>query len=110
MNNYVPKELTGSLFKNDKGGNESRPDYRGDVCIGGDVYKVAGWIKEGSKGKYMSLSFQPKDEQQQVSTPAPRAKAAPAPAFDDSDVPFITCAFGNELMTSKEKKLKSYDY
>ena len=46
---------------------------------------------------------------------APAPKAAPAPAssgFDDmdSDIPFISCAFGHDLLTSKEKRMAGYDY
>ena len=58
---YEQKEGGGALFKNDKGGVESRPDYRGDCKVGGVTYKISAWIKEGAKGKWMSLSIQ-KDE------------------------------------------------
>ena len=59
---YDHKELSGSLFKNDKGDNPSRPDYRGDCKIGGEVYEIAAWVKDGKNGKFMSLSFKPKQE------------------------------------------------
>lgn len=56
------KDGQGTLFKNDKDGVDSRPDYRGELNIGGTMYKVAGWLKEGKKGKWMSLSAQEKED------------------------------------------------
>lgn len=56
------KDGQGTLFKNDKDGNEARPDYRGEANIGGEIYRVAGWLKQGKNGKWMSLSISPKDE------------------------------------------------
>ena len=58
---FEQKEGSGALFKNDKDGNESRPDYRGDCKVGGKVYRISAWIKEGKKGKWMSLSLQEGD-------------------------------------------------
>lgn len=59
---YEHKDGSGSLFRNDKGDNASRPDYRGDLMVGGTLYEVAGWIKESSNGnKFLSLSAKPKD-------------------------------------------------
>lgn len=78
--------LTGVLFKNDKGDNEKRPDYKGSAEIEGVQYWVSAWIKEGAKGKFMSMKYERKEQQAQA---AP--KPAPAPqapdAFDD-DIPF----------------------
>ena len=87
---YQPKELSGSLFKNDKGDNPNRPDYRGDICIEGVVYSLSAWIKEGKPGtklegkRFMSLSATPKPGTQPAAyadapTPAPAPTAAPAP-------------------------------
>lgn len=63
MSEFVHKDNSGSLFRNDKGGNDKRPDYRGDLNIGGVLYEIAGWIKEGINGKpkFMSLSVKPKE-------------------------------------------------
>lgn len=52
----------GSLFKNDKGDNEKRPDYTGSLNVEGTDYKLSAWIKESKDGKkYMSISVQPKE-------------------------------------------------
>ena len=61
--NYDPN-MKGVLFKNDKDGNDKRPDYRGSCVINNVDYNVSGWIKASKKtgDKYMSLSFQAKGE------------------------------------------------
>jgi hypothetical protein len=75
---------SGLLAKNDKQGNESRPDYRGSINVDGREYWLSAWIKQGRDGtklagqKYMSLSVKPKDEQAAYA-PAPAPAAAPAP-------------------------------
>ena len=85
---------SGALFKNDKDGNESRPDYKGSINVGGVDFWISSWIKTSKKGqKYMSLSVQPKEEThqqgvanaQQVMQPS-----IPADAQDqfDDDIPF----------------------
>lgn len=72
---------SGILTKNDKGGNESRPDYKGSINVGGVDYWLSAWIKTGRDGtklagqKYMSLSVQPKNANYGESAPSP----APAP-------------------------------
>lgn len=95
---YQPKDGSGALFKNDKGDNPNRPDYRGDICINGELYELAAWVKplpsDASK-RYMSINAKPKQAQQQA--PAPRqapqrqapANRAPSGFEDmDDDIPF----------------------
>jgi len=62
---------TGILTKNDKAGNEKRPDYRGKLNIDGKDFELAGWIrKRKADGQpFLSLTVQPA-----------QPKAAPAPA------------------------------
>ena len=108
---YEPKDGSGALFKNDKGDNPNRPDYRGDAMVNGELVQISAWIKEGQKGKFMSLSFQAKEQQ----APAPRQAQKPAPKgvpMDDldGDIPFVSCAFGHDTLTSKAKKMKAYDF
>jgi pyruvate/2-oxoglutarate dehydrogenase complex dihydrolipoamide acyltransferase (E2) component len=76
----------GLLSRNDKQGNEARPDYRGSINVAGVDYWLSAWIREGREGtklegqKYMSLSVQPKDASYPAAAPAPAPVAAPAPA------------------------------
>jgi len=76
----------GSLFKNDKGDNEKRPDYTGAINVNGVDFKLSAWIKESKEGKkYMSLSVQAKEDAPAPSKPVAKGKDA----FDDSElIPF----------------------
>lgn len=83
---------TGVLFnERDRKTNPKAPDYKGSINIEGKEYWLASWIKDGQKGKFMSLSVTPKDERQ---TPAPAQRTAQkpvrgvAPDFDDESIPF----------------------
>ena len=84
---YEIRPNSGSLFKNEKQ-KENHPDYKGSAMINGVEMWMSAWLKTGANGtKFMSFSFQPKEQQQ--AQPAARAKPAPAaaPEFDD-DMPF----------------------
>ena len=61
MSNY-DNNMRGVLFKNDKKGNEKRPDYRGSAVIDNADFNVSGWIRASKKdgSKFMSLSFEAK--------------------------------------------------
>jgi len=51
-------ELRGALFRNDKGDNPKRPDYRGRCMIGGKQFRMSGWLKTSHNGdRYMSIAF-----------------------------------------------------
>ena len=82
---------SGLLAKNDKQGNEARPDYRGSINVEGREYWLSAWIKTGRDGtklagqKYMSLSVQPKDASY-GGAPAAAPAPAPAPATERSVV------------------------
>lgn len=76
---------TGVLFRNDKGDNEKRPDYKGKINCGGVDFRVSGWIREkkDGSGKYLSLKVEPDEAQKPKPAPAPSA------ATDDGDdIPF----------------------
>jgi hypothetical protein len=76
---------SGILTRNDKQGNENRPDYRGSINVDGVEYWLSAWIKTGRDGtklagqKYMSLSVQPKEARQDYTAPTPAPAPAPAP-------------------------------
>ena len=78
---------SGVLFKNDRKETDKHPDYQGSINVEGREMWLSAWIKQGQKGKFMSLSVKPKEQPRQA--PAPKA-AAPAPSdWDDSDsIPF----------------------
>ena len=46
----------GVLFKNDEKKSEKHPDYSGTINVDGVDLKLAGWIKQGKKGKFLSLA------------------------------------------------------
>jgi hypothetical protein len=75
----------GALFKNDKKEKPSHPDYRGDCTIEGRKFWMSAWIKEGQKGKYMSVAFRPAEGEAAKPKPKPQVKAA---GKADDDVPF----------------------
>jgi hypothetical protein len=62
----------GVLFKNDRKEKPNQPDYRGDITILGEKYLLAGWIKDGKRGKYLSIVARP-DEQEREQAPQERA-------------------------------------
>jgi len=79
----MQKDLEGVLFKNDKGGNEKRPDYRGTIMIEGKTYKLSSWvntIKQGDKAgeKFLSIKAELDNGKQ----------SAPAPSQPETDLPF----------------------
>jgi len=78
---------SGALFKNDKGDNPKRPDYRGFVNVNGVEFWCSGWIRKAEKGKragetFMSLALEPKEEK-----PSAPQQQDTASDFDD-DIPF----------------------
>ena len=81
---------TGSLFKNDKGDNEKRPDYKGSVNVEGVDYWLSAWIRESGPNsktpgqKFMSLKLEAKEGQKPTAHQQAKANAYQA----EGDVPF----------------------
>jgi uncharacterized protein (DUF736 family) len=79
--------LTGALFKNDKGGNEKRPEYRGQCEIDGAKYWISAWIRKSKKGDtFMSLRFEEQETERESSRSTSRPQSSKE-EFDD-DIPF----------------------
>lgn len=74
----------GVLFKNDKEGNEARPDYTGKIDIDGKEMRLAAWIKQSKDGtkKFLSLNVSEFPTKQVKNT-----CTVTEPDFDD-EIPF----------------------
>lgn len=78
---------SGVLFKNDRRVTEKQPDYTGSLNVEGKEFFISAWIREGKKGKFMSLAVNEKD----AARYQPKPEAAREPVMtdlDDDDVPF----------------------
>ena len=94
----------GVLFKNDRKEKDSHPDYKGSINVDGQEFWVSAWIKAGKKGKFFSMSIQPKEQapqrqapdragQWKAGAPSQPQRQAPQPANVgfanmDDDIPF----------------------
>lgn len=72
---------TFTLFINDKGDNDKRPDRTGTLNVDGVEYFIDGWIKQGSKGPFLSGKIKPKEKQ-------PGSAPAQQPEMADDDLQF----------------------
>lgn len=93
---------SGAIFPNNRQRPGTKdPDRNGVVditcpkCNRESSYWISGWLKEGKKGKFMSLAFKVKDadpgayQPPNTTRPAPKPATDSAPPEDDSDgVPF----------------------
>jgi hypothetical protein len=61
---YQAKDMSGTLFKNDRREKDSHPHATGTALIDGVEYWVSAWTKDGAKGKFQSLSFKRKEPRQ----------------------------------------------
>jgi hypothetical protein len=75
--------MSGIISKNDRKEKETHPDYKGSCEIDNKEFWISGWIKErkDGTGKFLSLSFNPKDQQQSFSS-------ASSASLGDEDAPF----------------------
>ena len=59
---YEKKDMSGSLFRNERKETDNHPDWAGYIIIGGVEYWLNGWEKSGAKGLFFSLAAKPKQE------------------------------------------------
>jgi len=61
----INAQKAGLLFKNDRATTEGTPNYKGFAIIGGREFGISVWVEESKNGKFMSLSFTPKDDERE---------------------------------------------
>ena len=83
---YIPKEGSGSLFKNDRKATETHPDYTGSIMVNGREHYLSAWVKEGAKGKFFSVSIG--KEKQPKGFTARGEDELPKNTIDDDNLPF----------------------
>lgn len=95
MSNYEPKEGSITLFQNDKKGNQNAPDYRGNGLFMGKKVKIAGWIKSGAKGQFISCKLEEDtyqrdipDRQNPLNDPHPNKEEGGGYDFESDEIPF----------------------
>ncbi len=49
---YEQRDMSGSLFKNDRKTTDNHPDYNGSVMINGQEMWISAWIKSPQKDKH----------------------------------------------------------
>jgi|TARA_R110000782_G_scaffold125501_3_gene217107 Tol biopolymer transport system component len=82
MSDYEHKAGNGTLFKNpNKTPDNNQPEYSGQIMTqDGKLQQIAAWLKDGTKGKYMSLK---------LSEPYVKDKASAVESQpNDEDLPF----------------------
>ncbi len=90
---YELRDMSGSLFRNDRKSNGKSPDYQGTVMINGVEMWINGWLKEGNNGRFFSLAFKPKEQQQskpQRQEPARQTKANFHDDLEGDEIPFTS--------------------
>ena len=78
---YIPKEGSGSLFKNDRKTTENHPDYTGSIMVNGREHYLSAGVKEGTKGTFFSVSIGKEKEAKGFTTKG-------ADEIVDSELPF----------------------
>lgn len=58
---YEKKDMSGTLFRNDKREKDTHPHAQGTAIIDGIEYWISAWTKDGAKGKFQSLAFKRKE-------------------------------------------------
>lgn len=80
----------GALFKNDKQGNEKRPDYTGTATIFDKDFNISAWIQTSKSGiKYLGVSFSERQKASENGTGGQPAGHSTSRAEEiDDNIPF----------------------
>lgn len=84
---YEKKDMSGTLFKNDKREKDTHPNATGTAIIDGVEYWVSAWTKDGQKGKFQSLAFKPKEERKEEIKRDSRQNSY-GDVTEDGEIPF----------------------
>ena len=80
---YELQDNSGTLFRNNKKQDGDKlPDYNGTIKINGVEKQIAGWVRQGAKGSFLSLK---------ISEPYKKpldAKVVKTKTEDSDDLPF----------------------
>lgn len=87
---------TGSMFENDKEGNDARPDMKGKIRIGrNQAFWISGWWKESRNGPFLSLQFEEMTpEQMQKYMPEAMTGETTAPPRGQQRIPPRQASYG----------------
>ena len=81
---YERKDGDMTLFANDKGGNDKRPDYKGTALLNGVEYEVALWNRVSQKGTaFLSGSIKPATKKETPKKEETKPTADVTTTFDD---------------------------
>jgi len=81
------KNNKGSISKNEKKTQPNHKDYSGSALIDGQEYWISGWIKDGRNGKFLSLAFDLKDQNQSKSSSS-SSRSSKQEEESSEDMPF----------------------
>jgi uncharacterized protein (DUF736 family) len=89
---FVQREMSGSLFPNDRKEKDTHPDFKGTALINGVTYEIGAWNKKSGNGKeFTSLSFKVKSAVYDVSGTYPAQHSQgyqnPNPTYGASSKP-----------------------
>ena len=77
------------LFKNDKQGNEKRPDMRGNGMVNGQPFEFSAWTKVDKNGnKFLAGSVQLPYQKPQQQATQQRQAPQQQPKQDESEIPW----------------------
>ena len=84
------RDNSGVLFRNDKGGNEKRPDYTGNAVVNGKPVKLSAWVRTSTSGnKYLSVAFSSTEARGEAQgAPTPTAPKSAPKSDNPDDLPF----------------------